>query len=43
MYSYHPHLFEMVVEDRRRELQRIAGDSRLRREVRRGRRHRRKQ
>ena len=42
MYSYHPHLFQMVVDDRRRELLRIAGNSRLRHEVRRSRRHRRK-
>jgi hypothetical protein len=38
MFSYHPHLFEAVVEERRRELQRIAGNSRLRRELRRARR-----
>jgi hypothetical protein len=43
MYDYHPHLLEMVVDDRRRELLRISGNSRLRREVRRDRRPRRKQ
>jgi hypothetical protein len=43
MYEYHPHLMQMVVDDRRRELLRISGNSRLRREVRRDRRHRRKQ
>jgi hypothetical protein len=42
MFSYHPHLLEVVVEERRRELQRVSGDSRLRREVRRGRQRRRK-
>jgi hypothetical protein len=42
MFSYHPHLLEAVVNERRRELQRVAGNSRLRREARRGRQHRRK-
>jgi hypothetical protein len=43
MFSYHPHLIEAVVNERRRELQRVSGNSRLRREARRGRQHRRKQ
>jgi hypothetical protein len=42
MFSYHPHLIEAVVDERRRELQRVAGISRLRREARRARQHRRK-
>jgi hypothetical protein len=41
MYAYHPHLLEVVVKERRRELERVAGNTRLRREVKRGRRPRR--
>jgi hypothetical protein len=40
MFSYHPHLIEAVVNERRRELERISGNSRLRRELRRARRRR---
>jgi len=35
MYSYHPHLLEALVNERRREVERAAGNSRLRREARR--------
>jgi len=41
MYSYHPHLLEAVVNERRRELERAAGNSRLRRDRRRARNRRR--
>jgi hypothetical protein len=33
MISHHPHLFEAVVEQRRRELTRLSGQYRLRRHV----------
>jgi hypothetical protein len=42
MFSYHPHLLQAVVDERRRELLRVSGNSRLRREPRRRRQLRRK-